>query len=146
MPWWAWLVLGAVLLGAEMFVLDAQFFLVFLGVAAALVGLLQLAGVDLPAWGQWLGFAIFSVLTMVAFRKRVYQLVRGRTGFVEERLTLGDRVRVPQRLEPGESCRVDYKGSSWDARNVGLAAIEAQSEALIDRVDGLTIHLRAAHS
>jgi len=41
MPWWGWLVLGIGLLGVEMFVVDAQFYLVFIGVAAALVGLVS---------------------------------------------------------------------------------------------------------
>ncbi len=44
MPSWGWLVVGIGLLGVEMFVIDAQFYLVFLGASAALVGLLGLAG------------------------------------------------------------------------------------------------------
>lgn len=142
MPWWGWLVVGAALLAVEMFVLDAQFYLVFLGVSAAIVGLFGLAGVGLPDWGQWLLFAALSLITMVAFRKRVYELVRGRTGAVEERLTLGDSVLIPMRLDPGQTCRVDYRGSSWTARNVGEAGIEAGKEAVISNIDGLTLHVR----
>jgi membrane protein implicated in regulation of membrane protease activity len=143
MPWWGWFVLGAVLLGAEMFVLDAQFYLVFLGVSAALVGFFGLFGIYLPEWGEWLAFAAFSIITMVAFRQRIYQLVRNRTGVVEERLTLGDRVTVPVRLEPGQTCRVDYRGSSWTARNTGQGIIEAGREAVISQVDGLTLHVQS---
>lgn len=142
MPWWGWLVVGAILLAVEMFVLDAQFYLVFLGVSAAIVGLLGLAGLDLPAWAQWLMFAILAVAAMVSFRKRVYELVRGRTGHVEERLTVGDRVTVPVRLEPSQTCRVDYRGSSWTARNVDELPIEAGREAVIARVDGLILMVR----
>jgi membrane protein implicated in regulation of membrane protease activity len=142
MPWWGWFVVGAVLLGAEMFVLDAQFYLVFLGVSAALVGFFGLFGVHLPEWAEWLAFAAFSIITMVAFRQRIYQLVRNRTGVVEERLTLGDRVTVPVRLEPGQTCRVDYRGSSWTARNTDQSIIEAGREAVITHVDGLTLHVR----
>ena len=46
MPWWGWLIVGIGLLGVEMFVIDAQFYLVFLGASAAIVGLLGLAGID----------------------------------------------------------------------------------------------------
>ena len=42
MTWWAWMILGAVLFGAELFAIDAQFYLVFLGVSAAIVGLVAL--------------------------------------------------------------------------------------------------------
>lgn len=142
MPWWGWLVVGAALLAVEMFVLDAQFYLLFLGVSAAIVGLFGLAGIGVPEWGEWLLFAALSLITMVAFRKRVYQLVRGRTGAVEERLTLGDRVMIPMRLDPGQTCRVAYRGSSWTARNVGEAGIEAGKEAVISSIDGLTLHVK----
>ena len=43
MTWWGWMVLGAVLFGAELFAVDAQFFLVFLGLSAAIVGLAEVA-------------------------------------------------------------------------------------------------------
>lgn len=144
MPWWSWLILAAIALAVEMFVLDAQFYLVFFGISAAVVGLLGLSGVNLPDWAQWLALSVLAVTSMVTFRKRVYQLVRGRTGHVEERLTLGDRVTVPVRLEPSQTCRVDYRGSSWTARNVDEMAIEAGREAVIARVDGLTLLVRPA--
>lgn len=144
MPWWAWLVVGIGLLGVEMFVIDAQFYLVFLGASATLVGLLGLAGITTPEWAQWLIFSLLSIVTMVTFRRRLYELVRARSGHVEERLTVGDRVLVPVRLEPGQTCRVDYRGSSWTARNVDQQPIEAGREAAIAQVDGLTLQVRAA--
>lgn len=143
MPWWAWLVLGIGLLGVEMFVIDAQFYLVFIGLSAAVVGLLGLVGVDLPDWAQWLVFSALALVAMLAFRRRLYQLVRNRGGRVDERLTVGDRVVIASRLEPGQSGRVDYRGSSWTARNVGAAPIESGREAVIDQVDGLTLHVKA---
>jgi hypothetical protein len=33
MPWWGWMVIGALLLGAELMVIEAEFFLVFIGVS-----------------------------------------------------------------------------------------------------------------
>ena len=144
MPWWAWLIVGIGLLGVEMFVIDAQFYLVFLGASATLVGLLGLAGITTPEWAQWLIFSLLSIVTMVAFRRRLYELVRARSGHVEARLTVGDRVLVPVRLEPGQTCRVDYRGSSWTARNVDEQPIEAGREAAIAQVDGLTLQVRAA--
>jgi membrane protein implicated in regulation of membrane protease activity len=144
MAWWAWFVLAAGLLSIELFVIDAQFYLVFLGVSAALVGFLGLADGTMVAWQQWLAFAVLSLVTMVAFRERVYLLVRKRTGHVEQPLTLGDRIVIPVRLEPGQTCRAEYRGSSWSARNVDQQAIDAGKEAVIAHVDGLTLHVRAA--
>lgn len=143
MAWWAWLVLGIGLLGVEMFVIDAQFYLVFIGLSAVVVGLLGLTGVELPVWTQWLVFSGVAMVAMLAFRRRLYAMIRGRAGVVDERLTVGDRVVITARLEPGQSGRVEYRGSSWNARNTGSAAIEAGREAVIAQVDGLTLHVRA---
>jgi len=138
------MLVAALALAVEMFVFDAQFYLVFFGISAAIVGLFGLSGLDLPDWSQWLAFSVIAVATMVTFRKRAYELVRQRTGHVEQRLTVGDRVTVPVRLEPSQTCRVDYRGSSWTARNVDERPIEAGREAVIARVDGLVLLVRAA--
>jgi inner membrane protein len=143
MPWWGWLVVGIGLLGVEMFVVDAQFYLVFVGVAAVFVGLLDLA-IEMPEWIEWLIFAVVSILTMVAFRRRVYERIRGRVTQVPERVAVGDRVIVTTRLEPGQMGRIEYRGSSWTARNADRKPLEVGSEALISQVDGLTLHLTAA--
>jgi membrane protein implicated in regulation of membrane protease activity len=145
MPWWGWMIAGAALLAMEMFVIDAQFYLVFLGISAALTGLFGLVVPDLAAWIYWLVFAVLALVAMFGFRERVYLLVRRRTGAVEERLTIGDRVTIPSRLEPGQSTRVEYRGSTWTARNVDQVPLEAGREARIANVDGLTLHVRAAH-
>lgn len=144
MPWWGWLVVGAALLASEMFLLDAQFYLVFLGISAALVGLIGWAGIELPVWAQWLTFGAFSLVSMIEFRQRVYQRLRGKTGLVEERVTVGDRVVVPTPLAVGETCRIDYRGSSWSARNIGEQPIDAGKEAVIAHVEGLTLHVKSA--
>jgi inner membrane protein len=92
---------------------------------------------------QWIVFAVLSITAMVTFRRRIYEFVRGRGGQVEERLTVGDRVLITARLEPGQIGRVEYRGSNWSARNAGDGPIEAGQEAVIDRVDGLTLYVKA---
>ena len=143
MPWWAWLVLGIGLLGVEMFVIDAQFYLVFIGLSAAVVGLLGLAGIQLPEWTQWLIFSGLAIVAMLAFRPPLFEMLRGGVGQVDERLTVGDSVVIVSRLEPGQSQRVEYRGTTWTARNTGSRAIEAGREAVIAHVDGLILHVTA---
>ncbi|MGH2570670.1 MAG: NfeD family protein, partial [bacterium] len=70
MPWWSWIVLGAALLGAEV-LLATDFYLVFFGVAAVVVGLVELGARDLPVWSQWLLFAAIAVAGLVLYRKRL---------------------------------------------------------------------------
>lgn len=141
MPWWAWIVLGVFLLGAELTLIDAQFYLVFIGAAALIVGALGLGGIALPDWLQWLTFAALSVVSMMLFRQKVYELVRRHAGHVDVG-PAGEHVVVPCDLPAGESCRVEFRGSTWTARNVGDHAIAAESQARIVNVDGLTLQIK----
>ena len=142
MTWWSWMILGAVLLGAELFAIDAQFFLVFLGISAALVGFLGLFGLVMPEWAQWMTFAALSLISFFTFRKSLYEKIRG--GAIGFRETLaGNSVKVQTDLEPGAETRLDYRGTKWTARNVGTASIAAGSRATVVEVDGLTLRIEA---
>lgn len=142
MPWWGWMVTGTLLLGAELFGVNAQFYLVFIGAAAIAVGALDLAGVYLPEWAQWLAFALLSLGCMALFRARLYRRLRAHPGQVEERLIIGDRITLSERVPPHGNCRVEYRGSFWSARNTDTTALEAGAEAEVWEVAGLTLHIR----
>lgn len=142
MTWWGWMILGAVLLGAELFAVDAQFYLVFLGVSAAVVGLASLFGIVMPEWAQWLAFAILALVFFVTFRKALYQKLRhGGPGF--ENPISSASITVTDEVAPGSDSRAEYRGSEWTIRNVGDSAIAAGSRAKVVKVDGLTLHVEA---
>jgi membrane protein implicated in regulation of membrane protease activity len=140
MPVWAWLVMAAMLLSAEMFLVDAQFYLVFFGVAAAIVGVLGYVGIALPEAGQWLLFALLSVVAMLTFRKRLYERLRKPVGDMPGTFSPGDRVQLSETLAPGQSCRVEYEGSSWTARNIDQQPISG--EVSVAHIEGLTLMVR----
>lgn len=142
MTWWSWMILGAVLLGAELFAIDAQFYLVFLGVAAALVGFAGLFGIAMPEWAQWMAFASLSLISFFTFRKSLYAKIRG--GAVGFRETLsGETVNVNEDLAPGAETRLEYRGTKWTVRNIGDAPISAGARATVVEVDGLTLRIKA---
>jgi membrane protein implicated in regulation of membrane protease activity len=142
MTWWGWMILGAVMLGAELFAIDAQFYLVFLGVSAALVGLAGMVGIAMPEWAQWTAFAALSLIAFFTFRKSLYEKIRG--GAVGFRAGLsGDTIDVDAELAPGGEARVEHRGSEWTARNTGSDTIVAGARAKVVRVDGLTLHVEA---
>lgn len=142
MTWWAWMILAAVLLAAELFAVDAQFYLVFLGLSAAVVGLASLFGVVMPEWVQWLAFAILSLAFFFTFRKALYDKMRsGGQGFANT--IAGDFITVTDDLAPGGDARVKYRGSEWTIRNVGDAAISAGARAKVVKADGVTLHVEA---
>ena len=72
MTWWGWIIAGAILLGAELAFVSAQFYLMFIGIAAILVGLAALV-LPLPEWLEWALFAVLALVSMVTFRSRIYR-------------------------------------------------------------------------
>ena len=142
MTWWGWMILGAVLLGAELFAIDAQFYLVFLGVSAALVGLAGMLGLGLPEWAQWTAFATLSLISFFTFRKSLYLKIRsGAKGF---RASIsGDTVNIVDELSAGSETRAEYRGTDWTVRNTGTINIAAGTRAKVVKVVGLTLHVEA---
>ena len=138
MEWWAWIAVGAVLLGSELGFVDAQFHLVFVGASALVVGLLDLSGLLPAVWMQWLLFAVLAVFSMVTFRRRIYERMRRQLPAMKQG-PAGETVVLPAALQPGETCRLEYCGSSWNAVNGGESLIAAGQRARIDRVNGLTL-------
>jgi inner membrane protein len=138
MQWWAWIAIGAILLGSELTLVNAQFYLVFLGISALAVGLLAILGVLSAGYLQWLVFAVLAVISMLTFRRQVYERMRRTLPAVKDG-PAGETVTLPTALPPGETCRLEYRGSSWDAINGGKSLIEAGAKARISRVDRLTL-------
>ena len=142
MTWWAWMILGAVLLGAELFAVDAQFYLVFLAVSAAIVGLGGLFGVVTPEWVQWLSFAVLSLFFFLTFRRTLYQKIRGGGEEYPSSLS-GETITIAEDLSAGAEARSEYRGTLWTVRNIGDSTIAAGSRASVVEVDGLTLNVKA---
>ena len=142
MTWWGWMIIGAMLLGAELLAVDAQFYLVFLGLSAALVGLASLFGLAMPEWAQWTAFAALSLISFFTFRKSLYEKIRG--GAVGFRETLsGDTVNIQTDLAAGAEARVEFRGTKWTVKNIGADTISGGSRARVVKAEGLTLHIEA---
>lgn len=142
MAWWGWCIFGVVLLGAELLAVDAQFYLVFAGLSAVLVGLLGLVGLELPVAAQWLLFAVVAVTAMFTLRRPIYsKLMNKPLGNVST--DLDQRIVLTEELAPGKTCRIEYRGSGWTALNIGDQVISSGGAARIDSIDGVTLRVRA---
>ena len=142
MTWWSWMVLGGTLLGAELFAIDAQFYLVFLGLSAALVGLAGLFGIEMAEWIQWTAFAVLSLVSFVTFRKTLYEKIRGGAIGFHETLS-GNTVRILEDLEAGAEARTEFRGTKWTVRNVGTDTISGGTRAKVVKSVGLTLHVES---
>jgi membrane protein implicated in regulation of membrane protease activity len=139
--WWSWIIAGAILLGAELALVDAQFYLVLVGTSAIAVGLLALAFPVLGGAGQWAVFGALSIVLMVGFRARIYGYLRGHPPEVATG-PAGGKLVLPAALAPGDTCQVEYRGSFWTVCNDGDTAIPAGAHARVTRVHGLTLSVR----
>ena len=143
MNWWAWVIAGAILLGAELSFVNAQFYLVFVGAAAMVTGVVAALAPGLDAWAQWAVFAVVAVVSMVAFRSRVYGRLGGH-GAAPRPATSLSEITLPGALAPGDSCQAEHAGSFWTVRNESDAPIAAGERAHVVRRDGLTLTVRPA--
>lgn len=137
------MVFGALLFGAELMLVDLEFYLFFLGAAAIIVGVLDLTMPGMPVWVEWLAFGALALASMVFFRRRVYSRIRGGGPGLAEPL-VNDTIIIAEGLAPGARCRVEHRGSAWTAVNAGQAAIAAGGQARVVKVESLTLHVTPA--
>ena len=142
MSWWGWLIVGIVLVGAELLT-DAAFYLVFAGAAAICVGILGLAGVGLPVWTQWVAFSVLAISAMVLFRRKFYDRLRGdRLEF--QHPVVGAVVGVGEDVAPGGRTRIPLQGTEWTAVNIGSASIPRGAGAIVVETDGVELQIMAS--
>lgn len=142
MSWWGWVVGGAILLGAELAFVNAQFYLVFIGSAAILVGLVTGLVYPFEPWVQWAGFGVLALFLMVAFRNRLYARLHRDAVPSAPPGPIGGVMTLPMSLAPGESCRAEHGGTFWTVCNDSSEPIPSGANARIERVQGLTLLVR----
>ncbi len=146
MPWLGWIVLGALLLCAELLIVDAGFYLVFIGGAAMITGVAVLAGAGLVPWAQWLLFACVAGFSMIFFRRKVYSKLRGGEGAGYETGPAGEVITLDETLAPGQTGRQSFRGTEWSVVNDGAVELKQGEAARITAVAGLTLKLNSAEN
>lgn len=145
MPWWGWITIGALFLAAEMTIVDMEFYLVFLGASAFIVGLIGLAG---PAdaywayWFQWVVFAFLSIASLVVFRKRLYSKLRPAADAVIAEGVNGALSTASDSIAPGGRGSVMLRGATWTAQNSGAETIPSGATCRVLRAEGLVLEVR----
>ncbi|MEM7081728.1 MAG: NfeD family protein [Pseudomonadota bacterium] len=140
MEWWYWVALGLLLLSVEIFAIEAQFYLVFMGLSAIAVGLLGAVGLDLAPGAQWAAFAVFSLVSMFSLRKTLHTKIHGNSPGYREGVA-GEFLTLDTAIEAGEVGRVSYRGSKWTVVNEGANAIDRGARVQINRSEGLTLYV-----
>lgn len=139
--WWAWLVAGLVF-----FILEAMsaggLFLIFFGVGAVIIGLLDLSGAHMSFTVQGLIFVAFSVISLLLFRRRLLDRFQHHMPKGKVDSLVGEMARALGEIPAHGIGSAELRGTSWTAHNLGDAAIPQAARCRVERVDGLTLHVR----
>ena len=115
--WWHWLVIGLLLVLAEL-ATAGGFFVIFFGIGALIVGIMAGLGVAGPLWVQLLLFSVISVLSLTLFRSRMLAWIQLDPQRPEVDALVGEIGVVNDEVAPDGIGRVEVRGSAWSARNV----------------------------
>ena len=138
--WWHWVVFGLIVAAGEL-VAPGGFYIIFIGMAAIVVGLLASVGVIGPLWMQVLLFSILSVGSLLIFRGRLLAWFQKDSSAQAVDTLVGQVCRTREEFGPGGSGQVELRGSSWAAQNESGMAIRRDARCRVVRVDGLTLHV-----
>ena len=142
MPWWAWILSGLGLLGLEL--LLGSFYLLFLGLAAIIVGLLVMFGASGPLWLEWVLFIVFSSGLVLLLRKPLLGkfVIRNEIGDAD---TLVGQVAVAtEAIPPAGIGRVEMRGTVWTAHNNSAEPLIPGQRCVVERTQGLSLWVRAS--
>ena len=143
MAWWIWVVLGIALLAAEM-AIAGGFFAFFFGLAALLVGILVALGLAGGDAVQWLLFSVLSVLGVAVFRRpvmRAFKMDQPQLKAVDG--LAGEDAVVLKDVTPGNVGKAELRGTTWNARSTSSETLVKGQRCKVERVEGLTLWIRA---
>ena len=139
--WWMWMVAGFVMLATESVI--PGFFLLFFGFGAVFMGFFQLLipGVDL--WIEILIFLSVSSIWLALFRKRLIAYMEGKNPPKRVDSIEGETAVALEDILPNGIGKAELRGTSWNTRNLGEVKIVKGQRCKVERMDGLTLHVRA---
>jgi membrane protein implicated in regulation of membrane protease activity len=139
MPWWQWVVLGVFLLVVEM-ATPGGLFAVFFGIGALVIAPVAAAGAS--PWVQWGLFSVVSIALLATLRNVLARKLGARSGRPVDNI-VGEEALLLEDLPAGGEARAELRGTSWTARSVGGGALPRGQRCRVERVDGVTLWLRA---
>jgi len=140
MQWWHWLALGLILVALEI-AASGGFYVLFFGIAALVIGSLNLFGIAGPTWFQLLLFSAIAVVSLLVFRSPVLRLMQGDGASRDIDSLVGETAVPMEDIAAGEIGRAELRGTVWSARNASAEPLVRGRRCRVVRVDGLLIHL-----
>lgn len=142
MSWWMWVILGLLLMAGEILT-PGGFYILFFGVGAVVVGLLKLAGLATTLPVEGLIFVAVSVAGLAVFRKPLLKRFRDLTPEMPVDQLTNETAQALEPIAAGALGKVELRGATWTARNLGTEPLAPAQRCSVERVEGLTLYVRA---
>ncbi len=137
--WWVWMVLGLLLLVAEM-MLPTDFFVFFTGVGAVVTAITTGLGLTNGLMSQAITFALVSLVSLITLRGWMRQMLLHRSMPTKEVDALVGEIGTTVDEIPANGVgKVTLRGSPWSARNPSSNAIPKGVRVRVDKVDSITL-------
>lgn len=139
MIWWYWLLLGLLLLGAEMMT-PGGFYILFFGLAALVVGAIAGSGLVEGDSAQWLLFSGIAIASLLVFRGPLLARISAAEVKHPDVDSMVGEVAIPvETLAAGAIGKVELRGTTWSARNAGPTPLNKGQRSKVTGMDGLTL-------
>ena len=140
LTWWTWLIIGFVLMVAEL-LLPSGFFLFFFGLGGVVTAFLALVGLS-SFIAQGLVFIGISLVCVILLRKPLLAKFHFRNRAHSVDSLVGETAKALEAIAPHAIGRVEMRGTSWSALNTGSELIALDVRCRVEKVEGLTLHVR----
>jgi len=141
MEWWIWTLIGFFFLALEF--VTTTMHSAFFAAGAFLVAILVAFHAGGPLWAQLLTFTIFSLITLLIIRPLVVQKLKlSQTRVVDT--MIGERAIAMEDIAAAGFGKVELRGSSWNARNVGASALVRGQHTTVEKIEGLVLYVRGS--
>jgi len=139
MIWWYWLLLGLLLLGAEMMT-PGGFYILFFGLAALVVGAIAWLELVPGESAQWLLFSGIAVASLLVFRGPLLARINASEAKHPDVDSMTGEIAIPiENLAAGTVGKVELRGTTWSARNAGPTTLTKGQRSKVTGMDGLTL-------
>ena len=139
MEWWIWTLAGFFFLALEF--VTTTMHSAFFAAGAFLVAILVAFHVGGPLWAQILIFTLFSLVTLLIIRPFVVKKLNLSSTKVVDTM-IGERAIAMEDIAVAGLGKAEMRGSTWNARNVGTTPLVRGQHAVVEKIEGLVIHVR----
>ena len=142
MIWWVWVLAGISLLAFEV-ATPGGLFALFFGVGALLVA--PLAALGLGETVQWFAFSVLSLGGLITLRGPLLRRL-GRKPVPSAEIAgelVGEQAVLLADLPAGGEGKAELRGTPWTVRAASGIPLAAGQRCRVERVEGLTLWVRA---